>query len=342
MGKILKIVKSGVLSLLLVSMEVYSAVDFSLQNFTRYNQGADVRIQRSIIRATDSKKIDSKFYAQLDGDLVFSTLNSNQYVARDEEESFYLNLRKFNLGYKVSSLTLYLGVQESYSTTLSSVLSAPGAGVVYAKDSVKVSSGLLNIPSSRKYIVHSGSSSNHSQLWTSNLEVDFEFINFWKFKFTANYDYYNHLGSDVAFQSGLRGNSTVGNQLNAEFLFDYSIVSTKMILYNEFKNILFSPYLEYGENLGAYKSENKFYRIGSIFNRGRWLLDLSYESIAKNALIAVYTPNRLDNTALSGPHVELNYDFKNNLALNMMFANYLHHEDATQQFSSLIGLVLRN
>ena len=318
---------------------------FALESFSRGNTQGNFQSYAGKIRHLQSKNIDENFSGVIDLSLSFASINTVKYIAREEESSFTFNLEKFYLDYSDSlfnmNQTLRLGIQGTQTKTLagSSVI-GPAVSLFLKKYDHTISSGIFSIPAFRKFYISSQAQTKTSQLWSSSYQFESKLSETLSVEGALAYDYFTNLGPTNSFQSGLRGNSTIGNEITSEFLYDYSIVSTRASLTYQSKNWSLSPYLMAGENQGAYSFENKFYQVGLIANTEKLSGEFSFINIQKNSLIAIYTPSYIDATDINGQIIAAAYSFENKMKLTAQLGNFSRLDNAESFQSSTLNLSL--
>lgn len=316
--------------------------EFALEYLSRDSQDGSFVAQRGIIGFDGKKNLENNYYGRLKTNLVFSSITSEQFIAKDEEESFSAYLEEFILGKKYKTLDTTLGIQSPETKTLATKsVYGPGLKGIIDRDSIRLSSSLLTIPSFRRFYINSNNETKRAQLWSSTLEgkipVGHDLI-----KTSINYDYFSNLGPNLSYQSGLRGNSTVGTELTSEFLYDYSILSVDINYETYLSGLKVIAEAQFGENQSAYSFENKFSLLSGAVGNEQVMAKASILEIQKNSMIAIYTPQEIDSTGIRGVQGQLNYNIQKQISMNLSLGNYTYIDTNDEFQSGLMQITLRN
>lgn len=322
---------------------------FRMDHFSRKNEVSELQAQRTSVQAIENKKVDSNLGLELNTTAIYSFINSDQFIAREEERDLAIDIRKFLVVYRESissdlKMNVTLGVQPTDSFAPSSTtLSGPGVRATgYFWEKLKLSAGVYTIPSFRQFFINKASDGESAQLWSNEIKLLWPIGKEDKLILAMGHDYFYHLGPDISFQSGLRGNSSVGTQLNSEFLFDYSVTSLMSRYEKQLKQWKISPYLIYSKNLSAYDNEAFYSKIALDLTRESFQLDFAFLEIQKNAVISLYTPEYIDSSDIKGYELGLSFELRKNFTLSSRIAFFERLSNSDKQESFIIALTYRN
>lgn len=337
------------ISLFFISLSAFGKLNFTMDHFSRNNEVSELQAQRTAVQFSEQKKVDENIDLQLDVTAIYSFVNSEQFFARDEERDLGIDIQKFLVQYGESfgdktRLTFHLGVQPTGSLAAASEnIAGPGFKIStdYAK-TLSFTTGIYTIPSFRQFFINKTSDGENSQLWSNELRLNYNITATDKVIMGLGYDFFLNLGPDAAFQSGLRGNSTSGIQIDSEFLFDYSIVSGMLGYEKKIKSWTLFPYVKHSNNISAYDAEATYSKLGiDLANRG-FKLSLAALEIQKNALVSIYTPEYIDSTDVRGYELGFSSRFRKSFTLASRLASFDNEFTESKQESLLISLTYHN
>lgn len=315
---------------------------FSVEHLSRDLSQENSRIQRTKIALSDELKVNTTVDLSLAVEASQSFVNNIQQYAKDRYDGFNLDISKFCFIFNVKrDSAIKVGVFGDRSALYATKnVYAPGVGYQLSDKKIELSSSYLNVPSSRKFYLNR-SSTELASLWNSYLKYFFLNDDFQKLSVAIGYQFYSGLGSDIARQSGIRGNSTYGNREIAEFAYDYSIASVFLDYASWIGSHQFGVEIEVSNNLSAYDSEAHVYRTGISWKYKKISSQISILKIEKNAMIAVYTDEILDSTSVQGMTMSSSYEISKNFFTNIKLANVENYELERRNTSVFMSLNFR-
>lgn len=325
----------------------FSTIQYSIDSFYRDSRLDKRTEQRSIVNYDEKVNIDSNLLFNLAMNFQYKIVNSTSYVSQEENSEFELNVDNFSISYAVEKnewevkSIITLGIQDaSQFSYVSENIAA--SGVVWNLESSRLigSSGLFQLPSQRKYYIAEASKEERgiqsSRMWSSSVNYELIKNQTYKTNVILNYDHFWQLDSNSSFNSGLRGNSTLGNELTSVFLYDYSIPSISMRLKTYIGKWDFIVNFDFGRNLGAPIENGQFYKISSGIVSDQSTLTLSYLQIARDSMVSIYTSEVLDRTNVEGFLLESLLCLKQDIWAGMklgVFQNIDDIDDSNTQYS---------
>lgn len=314
----------------------YAKTEYSVENISLSNQQRSFSNQRSIIRYQKTREINDSFEFDILGNLIYSTINSNDDLGVEQAAPFAVELLRFRF---VKSFNEYfqasVGFDHAAANSLSTIqTTGPGVGMRVGSQSSHLSTNFLTLPSQQRYFL-AKRSDNIANLWSSSFKQAL-WIN--GVSLYLNYSYFHNLGPETSFAARFRGNSVVGVQQITDFEYDFSLAGAKLEYSFEYYGYEMLSFVEYSNNLGAFTGESELYHLGLNITDRKNTFALELLEVQSNSMIAIFTPEILYETNKRGLVFRYNRRIDTALLTNVnvgQFEDILTGED---QSSVQLGL----
>lgn len=330
----------------------FADIHYSIESFHRETDLDSRSEQRNIVRYEDEKSLGLDMLFNVTMEFQYSFINSVSHISQENNDEFTVHVQDFFLLYQnqnsilKNDIFLTVGVQEcSDSSFLSQNINAPGIELSAKQSEWRASSGYFLIPSNRKFFISQKKDYEYprkqTSLWSSSFSFDLLKDSLYKTNILMNYDYYSNLDNQTAFQSGLRGNSSVGDEITSEFLYDYSIPSFALKFIRNFGKWDSVTSLSYGKNISAPDDFSDFFKISSGTSNEKVRILFSYLKIERDSMISLFTDEVINQTDVKGYLIDYLHNFREDFSIGFILGSFQKTYEASYRHSFNLFLKIK-